>query len=80
MSLSRGFSSALRGVGGRVMSGLTTCFNIYISNVKKIQNEERGISPRFFFEFFFVVMRFRSKQRKNGLMITTELKTGPLYT
>jgi hypothetical protein len=38
--------------GGWVGGGWITSFNIYISHVKKIQNEERGTSPRFFFENF----------------------------
>ena len=32
--------------GGWVRGGLITSFNIYISHVKKIQNEERRTSPR----------------------------------
>jgi hypothetical protein len=81
----QGFEFALRGagrreMGGRVRGGLISSFNIYISHVKKIQNEERGTSRRFFLEFFFVMMGLQSKKRNNELMITTELKAGPLYT
>ena len=38
------------GVGEEVgEEWLIPSFNIYISHVKEIQNEERGSSPRFFF-------------------------------
>jgi hypothetical protein len=35
--------------GGWVRGGIFTSFNIYISYVKKIENEGRGTSARFFF-------------------------------
>ena len=35
--------------GGWVRSGLITFFNIYISHVKKLQNEKRGAYPRIVF-------------------------------
>ena len=39
-------------------------FNIYISHVKKIQNEERGTSPRFFFLNFFCYNVFAKPKKK----------------
>ena len=38
------------------MGELVASFNIYISQIKKIQNEERGTSPRFF-SWKFPVMK-----------------------
>jgi hypothetical protein len=49
---------------GWVRAGLIISFNIYISQVKEIQNEERGTSPRFCFWKFSVMNCLRSKKEK----------------
>jgi hypothetical protein len=43
-----GWVLSSRGMDGWVKGGLIASFNIYISHVKKIQDEERGNSPIFF--------------------------------
>ena len=59
-----GWILSSRGMGGWVRGGLITSFNIYISHVKKIQNEEREILRDFVFWKFSLVNSLRSKKEK----------------
>jgi hypothetical protein len=52
-----------------------TSFNIHISHVKKIQNEERGTSPFFFFWEIFCYEVF-AKKRKYVSLSTTGVGCG----
>jgi hypothetical protein len=46
-----------------------TSFNIHISHVKKIQNEERGTSPFFFFGKFSVMKCLRRKENMSPYLL-----------